>query len=144
VVVPLRPQLRALETIPVGDGEEILFAMRDPQGFAPMVFVPYGAALLASLMDGTHTLAQIQDEFKREVGEPVSLIDLKRLIGQLDEAYLLQSRRFAAHYRREVDKYLSNPVRPAAHAGEHCLGTERSVSLGTWNGNRNLATTGKA
>ncbi len=58
----LRPRLRDVESFPVNrtDGE-VHFALRDPDGFASSIVIPYPAAVLASLMNGDRTLAEIQD-----------------------------------------------------------------------------------
>ncbi len=102
---------------PYGNKADLLFAIHDPEGLSEAVVLPYGAALLASLMDGRRTLAEIQAEFQRRVGDPLSLDDLAGLIDQLDEVHLLETPRFRAFRRRTAEEYLSRPVRPAAHAG---------------------------
>lgn len=117
MVIPLRPRLRGLEIIPVGEEASALFALRDPEGISDTLVVPYGAALLAALMDGRQTLAEIQSAFKARAGSPLSLADLKRWVAKLDEAHLLVSERFETFRQRKVDKYLARPSRPASHAG---------------------------
>ena len=54
----LRPRLRDVESFPINrtDGE-VHFALRDPEGFASSIVIPYPAAVLASLMNGDRTLA---------------------------------------------------------------------------------------
>jgi MEMO1 family protein len=115
--LPLRPQLRPLELLPVGENKELLFVLRDPQGFAPSVVVPYGAAVLALFMDGQRTLRQIQEAFHEQTGVQVPLVNLEEIIRRLDEAYLLAGDRFERHRLQLMENYLGNPVRPAAHAG---------------------------
>lgn len=126
--IPLRPELRDLEMVPLGNRRDLLFALRDPEGFSEPVVVPYGGALLAALMDGKRTLAQIQAEFKRQVGVPVALNDLERLIGQLDEACLLEGERFEALCRSRIESYLKSPVRPASHAGQSYAGAAEELT----------------
>ncbi len=117
----LRPRLRALEIFPYQQESESarqpMFVVRDPQGFSQTVVLPYPAALLATLMDGRRELGEIQREFLSQAGGPVALADVNGLIEQLDEALLLDSPRFRAHRRAELETYLDNPTRPAAHAG---------------------------
>jgi AmmeMemoRadiSam system protein B len=113
----VRPILRALEVIPIGTEKDLAFALRDPDGFGETVVVPYAAAILATLMNGQRTLAEIQVAFKRQIGAQVALTDLQRLVADLEEAYLLDSPRFAAYRQKQIDDYLRSPVRPAAHAG---------------------------
>jgi hypothetical protein len=115
--IPLRPELRPLEIVPIGRKEGLLFTLRDPEGFGRMVVMPYGAVLLAALMDGQHTLAEIQVAFQKQTGVPAPLADLERIIRRLDEAYLLAGERFDGYRREQIEAYRNNPVRPAAHAG---------------------------
>lgn len=118
MTVPLRPQLRPLEVLPAGSQDEVLFVLRDPEGFGKALVVPYGAAVLAMLMDGDHTLEEIQSEFQQQSRAQVPLADLEQIVRRLDEAYLLVGQRFERHYRQQVEGYLANPVRPASHAGQ--------------------------
>jgi AmmeMemoRadiSam system protein B len=112
------PRLRPLEVFPVGDPKkELLFALRDPDGFSDTVVLPYPAAVLATLMDGRRRLSEIQTDFQLQFGQPVPLLDLERFIGELDQANLLDSDGFRQRWQTEVQMYLNNPVRPAAHAG---------------------------
>jgi len=114
---PLRPQLRPLDIVPVGRKEELMFAVRDPEGFSQPIVVSYGAAVLAALMDGRRSLAEIQSGFQDQVGAAVALSELEQFVRQLDEAYLLAGPRFDEHAGRQIRQYLAAPVRPAAHAG---------------------------
>jgi hypothetical protein len=117
MTIPLRPQLRPLEILPVGPKEKLLFTLKDPEGFGRMVVMPYGAVLLAALMDGQHTLAEIQAAFQKQTGVPAPLADVEQIIRRLDEAHLLAGERFDRYRREQIEAYLNNPVRPAAHAG---------------------------
>lgn len=117
MTVPLLPQLRPLEIFPVGPKEELLFALRDPEGYGETVIVPYGGVLLASLMDGQRTLAEIRAALKAEVGAQVSLLELKRLALQLDQAHLLEGESFEQFRWKRDQHYMTTPVRPASHAG---------------------------
>ena len=113
-----RPRLRQVESFPVGEPDgQVLFALRDPEGFASPVVLPYAAAVLASLMDGSRTLDEIQQQFEQQFGQKVGLADLERLIGQLEERCFLDSPRFRARWKAEIETYLNSRVRPAAHAG---------------------------
>ncbi len=101
--------------------------LRDPEGFSGSVVIPYAAASLASLMDGDRTLAEIQDEFQRKFSQSVALEDLEDLVRQLDERHFLDNDRFRARWKREVELYLTNPVRPAAHAGGAYAGEPQAL-----------------
>lgn len=115
--IPQRPMLRSLEMFPVGEGQDRMHVLRDPEGFGRMVALPDGAALVALLMDGRHTLAEIQTAFAQKVGAEVSRGELEEIVHKLDEAYLLHGMRFERYRRRKLKAYASARVRPAAHAG---------------------------
>ena len=117
MTVPLRPKLRLLEISPVNRDEELLFVLRDPEGFGQMAVMPYGAVLLASLLDGQRTLSEIQSEFQSQTGAQAPLADIEAIVRRLDEAYLLADQRFDQYRKQQVDEYLKNPIRPALHAG---------------------------
>src|SRR5438046_2321672 len=108
---PLQPRLRAVESFPVPQpGGEVSFALRDPQGFASSILLPLPAAFLASLMDGRRTLQEIQDDFARASGQLVSSEELEGLISDLDQRLFLDTDRFRAHWKSEVETFLNNPV----------------------------------
>jgi AmmeMemoRadiSam system protein B len=115
--LPDQPRLRRVETFPISrpDGQ-VIFALRDPEGFSPSVVIPYAAAVLASFMDGTRTLGDIQDAFSRQFGQGVALADLEQLVRDLDERMYLDTERFRTHWKTEIELYLNSPSRPAAHA----------------------------
>ncbi len=117
MVTPLRPALRALEVFPIGSETELAIALRDPDGFGETVVLPWAAAVLATLMDGRRTLAEIQQAFAKRSGAEVSLVDLERLVAELEGARLLDSPRFNAFRRQQIERYLRSDRRPAAHAG---------------------------
>ncbi len=114
---PLRPRLRPFEVFPVKSNGDSAVAMRDPEGFTGTAVLPLPAALLASLMDGRRTLAEIQADFRAQVGPQVALAELEQFVRRLDEAYLLDNDRFGQLRRDVVAQYLDSPRRAAAHAG---------------------------
>ena len=100
MTIPLRPKLRSLEILPVGPKEGLLFTLRDPEGFGQMVVMPYGAVVLAALMDGQHTLSEIQAVFQQQTGASAPLADVEQVIRRLDDAYLLGR---IDHIRNAID-----------------------------------------
>jgi len=116
--LPSHPRLRQVESFPVpqADGPP-LFALRDPHGFATPIALPRPAAVLASLMDGQRSIAQIQEDFARIAGESVTSDELNGLVSELEHRLFLDSDRYRAHWKKEVETYLNSPLRPASHAG---------------------------
>jgi MEMO1 family protein len=114
----VRPRVRLLDVIELPQNDGLKIVLRDPEGFGRTVVLPFGAALAVSFMDGQHTGAEIRQAFKTQTDVPLALNDLERLIAQLDEAYLLDNRRFQRYRDEQIERYLASPVRPAAHAGD--------------------------
>jgi MEMO1 family protein len=117
MTLPLRPRLRPLEMFPIGEEGAEGFVLRDPTGYADAVFLPHAAAFLATMMVGRWTLAELAREFQAQVGQPVAIADLERLVTQLDELHFLDSPNFAAFQHAQNLAYLQLPTRPAAHVG---------------------------
>lgn len=115
--VTLRPHVRAVDILPVEQDRDLIFLLRDPEGLSQPMAAPYAAAVLVTLMDGERTLAQIQDEFRAQLGSSVPLAELERLVRELDEAFLLEGNRFEAFRKKQVERYLAAPARRAVHAG---------------------------
>jgi AmmeMemoRadiSam system protein B len=116
--LPSQPRLRRVESFPVSQpGGKVVFALRDPEGFAGSVVLPYHAAVLASLMDGRRTLSDMREDFQRQFGQSVSLADVEKLVRDLDDRYFLDTERFRVRWKAEIEAYLNRAVRPAAHAG---------------------------
>jgi AmmeMemoRadiSam system protein B len=113
----LRPRLRPLEILSVGPEKQPLFLLRDPEAFGEPVVLPAGGTVLAMLMDGRRTLAEIQSDFHAQTRVRVALVDLEAVIRELDRARLLANERFERHRRKVVGEYLAGSVRPASHAG---------------------------
>jgi hypothetical protein len=125
-----RPRLRPVESFPVHQGDgEVLFALRDPDGFASSVLLPYPAAVLASLMDGSRTHEELREEYFHRFGRPLERDDLAALLSQLDDRWLLDSDRFRIYWKAEVTGFLNSSVRPAAHAGRAYPGDPGQLRL---------------
>ncbi len=95
--LPQRPRLRRVESFPIRQsGGEVMFALRDPEGFSGSVALPHQAAVLAALMDGSRTLAEMQTDFARQFGQQVDLADVEQVVRELDQRYFLDTDRFRA------------------------------------------------
>lgn len=113
-----RPRLRAqLEALPVARDEgEPLYLLRDPWRLSErQLTVSLPALLLAGLLDGTRTLAEVQAEALRRHGGLVPLDALEELVAALEGALLLDG----PHLARAVAAFRADPVRPAACVGSY-------------------------
>lgn len=116
--IPSQPRLRRVDTFPVNQPSgEVVFALRDPEGFSGSILLPYAAAAAVSLMDGTRTLEEIQAAFQQRFKQPLALSDLEQLAADLDRRLFLDTPHFRAAWKLAVEQYLNGNSRPAAHAG---------------------------
>ncbi len=114
---PLQPRIRQLELVPLENGAEPTYALRDPHGFAGTAALPMGAAMLVTLMNGERTLGELQAAFLEKVGQEIPLAEVEKVVQQLDERMFLDNENFAAHRDAITTAYNELDVRPAAHAG---------------------------
>jgi len=113
------PKLRRdIEAFPVDTSGNQMLCFRDPLGFNPnLVFVPLGMTHLIRLLDGQHSLLDLQVALTRLTGRLVYSDDVQRLIEQLDAQLLLESDRFNQIRNQIEHEFVSSKARPAAHAG---------------------------
>lgn len=112
------PRLRPVDAFPVEvDGRRLVY-LRDPLGYAPEgVLVPYPAFFILTLLDGNHSLADVQEAFARRYGEILTREQVEGLLAQLDENYYLDTEHFATLAREVAERFAASPLRPLAHAG---------------------------
>lgn len=137
-----RPRLRPVEAIPLADGDEQKFAVRDPTGIAEAVLTMSPEALfILSLLDGEHTLAAVQEGFRARYSRQVDLSTLVHIVENLRSVHLLDGAEFEAHIASLEQRYQDAPVRPSVYGRE--LGDRdqlsaymsRMVPPGNGNGN---------
>ena len=106
-----QPRLRRVESFPISQPDgQVVFALRDPEGFSGSIVLPYHAAIvLASLMDGTRTLAEVQVDVRssRRANRwrwPTSSTWSR----ELDDRHFLDDERFRARWKSEIEQYLES------------------------------------
>ena len=114
-----KPAMRYVDAFPVAvDGRNLIY-LRDPEGLAPGIAVPYPVYALMALMDGSRSVLDLQAALATQFGGVrVSAEEIGGLIQQLDAAFLLDSAHFRAHRRQVEADFRLSSVRPAAHAGQ--------------------------
>jgi AmmeMemoRadiSam system protein B len=111
------PRLRRLDIVPIQHAGDTLFGLRDPSGLAPdTMAVSAGALLIIQLLDGEHSMRQVQTEVARRTGQFVPSTQIEQMLRQLDENLLLETPRFAAHRDRREREYRAAGVRSCTHA----------------------------
>lgn len=113
------PKLRQLEPIPVEAHGERWIALKDPAGWVERPFeIPPAFAFLLQFLDGKHTMRDVQKAYADATGEFLFLSNIEKLVDQLDEAYLLDTPRFAAYRKDLADGFRAARMRPPAGAGK--------------------------
>ncbi len=113
------PRLRPVETNFVQDGARgRVLTLRDTERIAPgSVAVPAELAAVVACLDGARTVAEVAAEASRVSGRIVGASLVEQLVGELDEASMLDTPRFRARRGEVVRAFAAASVRPAAHAG---------------------------
>lgn len=112
------PMLRKVDPIPVVVQGIQAIALKDPfQLCDTMVCVHREALPVLALLDGHHSILDIQEELTRRAGRIVYVDEINSVLEKLDEACLLEGERFRAAFQKKVAEYRRLPFRPHAHAG---------------------------
>ena len=113
-----RPRLRPLDMIPVQARGGQHFLLRDPHRLsAREMVVPADIAFLLSQLDGSRTVREAQVAYVRRFGTLLTTDNIKKLLGQLDEALFLETERFRQHKAQAEADFRARTTRAAAHAG---------------------------
>ena len=114
-----KPKLRPLDAMPVTLNGERAIALRDNSGLSPRVLaLPPAGFFLATLLDGAHTVAEIQVEFTARFGSAIGREPIQELIARLDDALMLEGQKFEAHRREVIAEFRAARKRQPAHAGQ--------------------------
>ncbi len=109
----VKPVLRPLEAFPFEQDGQSWIALHDPSGFSPdRVAMSPVTFFIITHFDGKHTIADVQAAFVKRFGQVVTSSQILDLIRQLDEAFFLDSPRFAEQYVAQVKAFLDSDVRP--------------------------------
>lgn len=113
-----RPKLRNVEPLQVAAQGRRAVGLKDPlQLTNHMVCLQPEALQVLAMMDGKHSLRDIQAALTSRAGTIVFMDDIVTLVRQLDEVYLLDGDRFREAYQTKVAAYRKLPRRPCSHAG---------------------------
>jgi AmmeMemoRadiSam system protein B len=110
---------RDLEFFPIQQGDQQMILIKDHLG---LVREGQGIALqlyqFMTLLDGTKNIRDLQMELMRQRGGIlVDSDEVNRLLGKLDEFYLLDSDNFKSAQKKIVDDFAVQKVRPCSHCG---------------------------
>jgi len=110
---------RDLDFFPAQTADRTLIMIKDRLGL-----VEEGRAIgpdlykIMTLLDGTHSLRDIQIELMRQQGgQLVSMEEIESLVNQLDTSYLLDSPRYREAKTEIISRFTAQQVRYCSHAG---------------------------
>lgn len=116
---PEQPKLRTrLTAIPVRQGGDLHVALRDLEGLSPETLILSPEAyFIVTLLDGSHTIVDIQAAYMRRFGQIVFRDHVESLIRQLDAHLFLENEQSSARRQNLIDEFRAQPRRPPSHAG---------------------------
>ncbi len=113
------PKLRPVEPMQLSVQGRQVIALKDPlQLTEKMLFVRRDALPLLAMLDGKHSLRDIQANLTARAGRIVFLDEIQAILAQLDESFLLEGDRFKNAFRQRTEAYRQMPFRPFSHAGK--------------------------
>lgn len=114
----LCPKLRSVDIIPVQVQGRPFLLLRDPLGLTPKAFLfPAPLAPLLTLLDGRHTVREIQVALMRMTGTFIFSDEIEGLLKGLDEHLLLDNDRFREALKKAQEAYRESEFREPVLAG---------------------------
>jgi AmmeMemoRadiSam system protein B len=112
------PKLRDLEVNLVNQSGQQGILLRDPLLLSGQaIFLPMALAPLLELCDGTRDAEGLRASLAVRAGVQIGVATLEQVIGQLDEALLLENDRFAQAYTHALSDFRTATYRPPVLAG---------------------------
>ena len=113
------PKLRELEAFPVSVSGRQMIGLRDPMNFSSETLaVPKRMHLLLVLLDGRHSVLDIQAEYMRASGELIYKETIEETLQRLDEGLFLDNENFRRKREEIENAFKQAGSRPAALAGK--------------------------
>src|SRR5437879_5391847 len=109
---PLPPLKRGLEAVQIEHEGRPMVLLRDQEGITDQtIAVSLGGFLVATLLNGRHTLNDVQTLFTKTTGTVLSPSEIQNLIGQLERADLLETAGVQAKRAQVLKEFLASAVR---------------------------------
>ena len=113
-----QPRVRLLEVIPFMEGDEKQYLLRDPLRICEETLTVNQMTLfIMTMLDGTHTIPDIQAEINRRTGSIVPSSEIEGLMDQLDSVFLMESPKFFERMHEMKKEYHISTERMPTHAG---------------------------
>lgn len=115
---PLPPLKPGVEAVQFEHEGKPMVLLRDQEGIADQtIALSLPGFLVAMLLNGQNTAADVQSQFSKTTGALVSTEEIRGLVSELDRAHLLETEALQAHRRQVMKEFLDNPIRKAVHLG---------------------------
>jgi AmmeMemoRadiSam system protein B len=116
--IPERPRLRMVDSTWVQHQGQNFLHLRDPLGITDAtIMVPEPVATVLAFTDGNRTLPEIRSALALRVGLSLTIDDLQNIIGQLDQALMIENGAYQPVRRRALNEFRAAEYRPLSHAG---------------------------
>ncbi len=116
--IPQKPKLRPVEPVWVERMGQRFLYLRDPIAMSEStIMLPAPLAPLVIFLDGTRDLTAIRAVMAIRARLDLTDDDLRSIIGQLDQAMMIENGAYRKAHRRALDKFRSADHRPPSHAG---------------------------
>lgn len=113
------PKLRNVNIFPVQTSGQTLVCLQDPQNVSESaLFLTPPVYFIVSLLDGQHSLLDIQTAYMRRFGEILYSEKIREVVDQLEENLFLEGERFQEALRQAEERFKIAPVREAGFAGK--------------------------
>lgn len=112
------PRLRYLEAFPHTHEGRPMVVLRDPLRVSEeILLVTPECYSLLTLLDGSHSVREIQAALSKRAGQLVFSDPINALVARLDEVGFLDNENFRRRYVRLLEEFRAAPLRRAVHAG---------------------------
>lgn len=96
-----------------------MYLLRDPEGISERsLVVSRDVLFILSLMDGTRSIQDLQEEYGRAFGRQVRGDQIRSVVDGMDNNMLLHNERYRMHLTELMESYASQPCRPSFLAGK--------------------------
>jgi AmmeMemoRadiSam system protein B len=114
----LPPLKRGLEAVQIEHEGKPMVLLRDQEGITEhTVAVSLGGFFVATLLNGRHTLNDVQTLYTKTTGALLSPADIQNLVGQLEKADLLETAGLQEKRAKVLSDFLASPVRKPQFMG---------------------------
>jgi AmmeMemoRadiSam system protein B len=113
------PKLRNVNIFPVQMSDQTLVCLQDPQNVSESaLFLTPPVYFIVSLLDGQHSILDIQTAYMRRFGEILYSEKIQEVVEQLEENLFLEGERFQEALRQVEERFKMAPFREAGFAGK--------------------------